>query len=48
MREVGGWKVLQGGEVRKRGHCGNHRVHRVALATFWRTLPPEGKITPAW
>jgi hypothetical protein len=54
----GGWERLEGGrsykgeKVLKRGLCmclcGNHRVYRVAMATFWRKLPPEGKITPAW
>ncbi len=24
------------------------RVHRVAMATFWRTLHHDGKISPAW
>ena len=25
-----------------------HRVHRVAMATFWRTFHHDGKINPAW
>jgi hypothetical protein len=27
---------------------GNHRVHRVATAAFWRTFSHEGKIGPGW
>ncbi len=26
----------------------NHRVHRVATATFWRAFNHEGKIIPGW
>ncbi len=26
----------------------NHRVHRVAMAIFWRTFHRDGKIGPAW
>jgi len=26
----------------------NHRVHRVATVTFWRTFHPNGKISPGW
>ncbi len=26
----------------------NHRVHRVAMATIWRTFHHDGKIRPAW
>ncbi len=25
-----------------------HRVHRVAMAAFWRTFHHEGKISPGW
>ncbi len=44
---VGG-RSYKGEKGLKRGLCGNHRVHRVAMTTFWRTFHPEGKITPAW
>jgi hypothetical protein len=27
---------------------GNHRVHIVAMATFWRTFHQDGKISPGW
>ncbi len=27
---------------------GDHRVHRVATAAFWRTFSDEGKICPGW
>jgi hypothetical protein len=26
--------------------CGDHRIHRVATAAFWRTFHHEGKISP--
>jgi hypothetical protein len=26
----------------------SHRVHRVAMTTFWRTFHHGGKISPAW
>jgi len=28
--------------------CLNHRVHRVAMSTCWRTFQHDGKISPAW
>ncbi len=28
--------------------CPHHRVHRVAIAAFWRTFSHEGKISAGW
>ncbi len=36
-REGGGWSQRSG-----------HRVHRVAMTTFWRTFHHDGKIRPDW
>ncbi len=32
----------------RKGERGDHRVHRVATADFWRTFSHEGKISPGW